>query len=243
MFKRIHKDHPVFWIKGDYKRYCITKVFLEYFATAQEAIIEKLFEIGSFNCNRVFYCDAKEGITGDTGTSVVVALKAEMKNGIIKGSFHAVLMYKDDEPIDFLPANIRMEQDKNGLIDTRVRCHPIVSKILGEDVHPILSELLICYVGISFFMDVAEITEEVVDHRQRKKIHGNKYLNKSGRKVCFLTASYLKTVIREEGFKVRGHWRWQPFGKDRKDRKLIFINTFEKKGYIRRADRIIEEKS
>jgi hypothetical protein len=55
-----------------------------------------------------------------------------------------------------------------------------------------------------------------------------------------LTSSYLKTIVRTEGFKVRGHWRWQAYGEGMKERKLIFINAFEKKGYIRRAGRLQE---
>jgi hypothetical protein len=44
-----------------------------------------------------------------------------------------------------------------------------------------------------------------------------------------------KQRINISGFPVSGHFRFQPFGKNRKDRKLIWIEEFEKKGYNRKA--------
>ena len=43
--------------------------------------------------------------------------------------------------------------------------------------------------------------------------------------------------IRTESFKVTGHWRFQPCGVGMLERKLIWIDTFEKSGYVRNKAR------
>ena len=46
-----------------------------------------------------------------------------------------------------------------------------------------------------------------------------------------------KQRINTEGFKVRGHFRLQPCGKERKENKLIWIEEFSKNGYNRKSTR------
>ena len=46
---------------------------------------------------------------------------------------------------------------------------------------------------------------------------------------------YITTVIRDEEFGVRGHWRMQPYGPGRKQRRLRYISPFVKHGYHRWA--------
>ena len=58
-----------------------------------------------------------------------------------------------------------------------------------------------------------------------------------------LDSSYFKTIIRTEGFLVRSHWRLQPCGVGKRERKLIFINSFQKHGYVRRAPALIARQS
>jgi hypothetical protein len=61
--------------------------------------------------------------------------------------------------------------------------------------------------------------------------------NKTGLKVITLTSTWLNNIVRETGFKVKGHFRLQSYGPGMTDKKLIWINTFEKKGYNRANDR------
>ena len=60
------------------------------------------------------------------------------------------------------------------------------------------------------------------------------------RDVRFLDATWYTTIVRSEGFGVRGHFRLQPCGTGRKDRKLIYINEFRKHGYVRKARLLTE---
>lgn len=61
-----------------------------------------------------------------------------------------------------------------------------------------------------------------------------KITNTSQYNVYVVDSSWNKLIIRTEGFAVRGHFRLQPCGHNMADRKLIWINAFEKEGYKRR---------
>jgi hypothetical protein len=53
--------------------------------------------------------------------------------------------------------------------------------------------------------------------------------------VTVVNSNWNITSIRTEGFDVRGHFRLQPCGVGMKEVKMIFIEPFRKKGYIRNA--------
>jgi len=53
--------------------------------------------------------------------------------------------------------------------------------------------------------------------------------------VTIVNSNWNVTSIRTEGFDVSAHFRLQPFGKGLKETKMIFIEPFKKKGYMRKA--------
>jgi len=61
-----------------------------------------------------------------------------------------------------------------------------------------------------------------------------KVYNASLNTVYVVDSSWNQLIIRTDGFAVRGHFRLQPCGPMMMDRKLIWINAFEKDGYIRK---------
>lgn len=61
-----------------------------------------------------------------------------------------------------------------------------------------------------------------------------KITNGSNNTVYVVDSTWNLIVIRTDGFAVRGHFRLQPFGHNMADRKLIWIDAFEKHGYTRR---------
>jgi hypothetical protein len=61
------------------------------------------------------------------------------------------------------------------------------------------------------------------------KIH-----NGSNKTVYVVDSSWNKLIIRTDGFAVRGHFKLQPCGVGSRDRKLIWVDAFEKHGYTRR---------
>ena len=92
----------------------------------------------------------------------------------------------------------------------------------------------------------APIEIEVVGSLKKAKssISKEKTINDTGIDVTLLDSRWFKTIIRTEGFTVRGHFRLQPYKNEAGvwDRKLIYIDEFEKHGYHRVAklDSIIE---
>lgn len=62
----------------------------------------------------------------------------------------------------------------------------------------------------------------------------DKVTNTSNNTVYVVDSSWNQIIIRTEGFAVRGHFRLQPCGEQHKDRKLIWVDAFEKHGYKRR---------
>lgn len=66
------------------------------------------------------------------------------------------------------------------------------------------------------------------------KTKSEKIYNGSPNTVYVVDSSWNKLIIRTEGFAVRGHFRLQPYGEGMRDRKLLWINAFEKNGYTRK---------
>lgn len=60
--------------------------------------------------------------------------------------------------------------------------------------------------------------------------------------VKYYDCSWFRTIIRKEGFMVRGHFRMQPYKNEKRewDYKLIYIEPYQKHGYIRTAKKVVE---
>lgn len=79
-------------------------------------------------------------------------------------------------------------------------------------------------------------TEVVILEKGRnngKSKKDGKIANMTENTVYVVDSSWNKLIIRTDGFGVRGHFRLQPCGTNMTDRKLIWINAFEKEGYKR----------
>lgn len=86
------------------------------------------------------------------------------------------------------------------------------------------------------FVELGDI--EVVTLQKNQNNGGekgkDKVHNASRNTVYVVDSSWNKLIIRTDGFAVRGHFRLQPCGINHMDRKLMWINAFEKHGYTRR---------
>jgi hypothetical protein len=65
-----------------------------------------------------------------------------------------------------------------------------------------------------------------------------KYVNETKQNITYLTSTWFTNLVKSDAFKVRGHFRLQPYGEGLKDRKLIWINEFEKEGYTAPARKL-----
>lgn len=91
-------------------------------------------------------------------------------------------------------------------------------------------------VQIEVFLQYAEIDTKYLKHHQRD-MDGVlcKYDNKSGGDITIVDSTWYTNLIKSDAFKVRGHFRMQPYGHGMQKKKLIWINEFEKEGYTREA--------
>ena len=107
-----------------------------------------------------------------------------------------------------------------------------------EDVEaPLFDANFIFFLQLLIFTELSEL--EVVELKPKEKTTSTrkegKYVNESSSNIVIVDSTWNRTSIRCEGFSVCGHFRLQPCGKDFLDRKLIYIDEFEKEGYIRNA--------
>lgn len=98
---------------------------------------------------------------------------------------------------------------------------------------------------ILLFKRYADI--EIIEAKKDKKVmlpDGETLLSESDLKINYLDCSWFRTIIRTEGFMVRGHFRLQPYKNSKKewDRKLVYIEPFQKHGYTRTAKKLINNK-
>lgn len=93
---------------------------------------------------------------------------------------------------------------------------------------------------LNLFKKYAQV--QTVDARSVRKDTPETPVVDTFRQVDILSCSWYTTIVRKEGFNVRGHFRLQPCGRGRSERKLIYINEFKKNGYIRRA-RLLTDKN
>lgn len=82
-----------------------------------------------------------------------------------------------------------------------------------------------------------EIEQGKCGKSTRSKILNDKLRNNIPFDIKIMDSTWFTTICRNEGFKVRGHFRLQPKKNDKGEwiKELIYINEFEKKGYHRLA--------
>lgn len=86
------------------------------------------------------------------------------------------------------------------------------------------------------FVELGDITvkELPAGRNNGGKKNVDKITNTSNNTVFVVDSTWNTIVVRTEGFAVRGHFRLQSCGEGHKDRKLTWIDAFEKHGYTRR---------
>lgn len=90
-------------------------------------------------------------------------------------------------------------------------------------------------IQIMTFVELGDIeVVELAGGKNNGKPKDQKIHNSSNNTVYVVDSTWNQILIRTEGFAVRGHFRLQACGVGLKDRKLTWINAFEKLGYTRR---------
>lgn len=104
----------------------------------------------------------------------------------------------------------------------------------------LIKEMYRTVVTMGMFKTYAQVETKILNPRQRPRDILCPYRNNTEFPVTFLDCKWFTTLVRSEGFNVRGHFRLQPKKKDGEwTRELIWINEFRKNGYTSHA-RILE---
>jgi hypothetical protein len=97
--------------------------------------------------------------------------------------------------------------------------------------------LLISFIVFKKYCDVE--TNTVEGNRKLKTPSGVKYVNETNKNITILDCTWFTTLVRTGAFSVGddtgGFLRWQPWGPNNAQRKLIWVSPFEKEGYTRKA--------
>lgn len=98
------------------------------------------------------------------------------------------------------------------------------------------------FVKLLMFIELSEIVYHEIKPNQKVNVSptpgrnfDNKIKNETGVDVTFVTTGWNKILVVNGEFTVSGHLRIQPYGPMRSDYKLIWIEEYKKRGYIRRA--------
>jgi len=101
----------------------------------------------------------------------------------------------------------------------------------GRDLSWWIADIML----LKTFIQYAEVESKVILANKKDRHIGVKYLNETNNKIEILDSTYFTTISREEGFGVRGHFRFQPYGPGMQQRRLQWISEFQKNGYTRQA--------
>jgi len=98
-----------------------------------------------------------------------------------------------------------------------------------KEIEDILYKML-CFVYLSDTEEVILKPGQKMGTRKSGKI-----INEVRHPLIVVTSKWNVTSVRTEGFAVSGHFRLQRVGEGRQSTRVIWIDPFEKKGYIRTA--------
>jgi len=152
----------------------------------------------------------------------------------IMGQIHFIVPNSHDFGILF---SIYIDRQNTDLIQFRSR--PEVPPIIKIETHDeILSVALSAIISAELFINFAEVETKVMkpnaqiwDERMVNAIYNNKTRNN----ITVIDSTWYQNLVSSGAFKVRGHFRFQPYGPGSSKRKLTWINDFEKEGYTRKA--------
>lgn len=118
--------------------------------------------------------------------------------------------------------------------------HLVQNKVLSKEeiineVDNLLYTNTIAYIN---FIKYAQVETKELKAGQKLKEVDCKYINETKNNVRILNSTWFTNLVKSDAFKVRGHFRLQAFGEGMKDRKLIWINEFQKSGYTAPARKL-----
>jgi hypothetical protein len=95
---------------------------------------------------------------------------------------------------------------------------------------------------ITLFIKYAKVEIKILPPGQKVKDIECNYKNETFTKIIVLDCKWMTTLVKSDGFDVRGHFRLQPKKKDGEwTKEIIWINPFKKEGYTAPARKLAHE--
>lgn len=91
------------------------------------------------------------------------------------------------------------------------------------------------FLQILIFLKYTNPDIKFIESGKKVGTRKNGFFNLTRSSITVVDSTWNTTVVRSKGFSVDGHLRLQPHGPERKQRKLIWIEPFEKEGYVRHS--------
>ncbi len=91
------------------------------------------------------------------------------------------------------------------------------------------------------FLEYAPIETKEVGANKRVKDLNVKYCNQTETNVRIIDSKWFTTLIKTQGFGVRGHLRLQAVGPGKREKRFVWVTDYVKKGYTRIAQKLQNE--
>jgi len=170
-------------------------------------------------------------IFGDT----VYMVDYEVKRGSQDQELSLYVFNKDGIPLLVFIDSAKYKTYQEGWVSNLYSSS--IKKTESEIQHFIYSTLLKVVI-FKMFKTYAEVETKEIAPNSKTKTIDCKYVNDTNFKITYLDSKWFTNLVKSDAFKVRGHFRLQPCGEGLKDRKLIWINDFEKSGYTAHARKL-----
>lgn len=89
--------------------------------------------------------------------------------------------------------------------------------------------------SLILFLKYCDLETKEIKGNSKTNHVGVKYVNNTNNNIQILDSTWFTTIVKSEGFHVRGHFRFQPCGPNMAERKLIWVADYDKEGYTRTA--------
>jgi hypothetical protein len=206
----------------------LTKPIIDPMLTAYHKLIPHRKELTD-SCRALVYMSK----AGNPHVLQYVLLVEEDRIDII-GQIHFIVPNSHDFGMLF-SAYIDRDTTDQLMFRSRPEVPPIVKIELHDEV---LNVALIAILSAELFINFAEVETKVMkpntqiwDERMVNAIYNNKTRNN----ITVIDSTWYQNLVSSGAFKVRGHFRLQPYGPGLSQRRLTWIADFEKSGYNRRA--------
>lgn len=88
------------------------------------------------------------------------------------------------------------------------------------------------------FKKYCDIETKVIEPNRKGIVAGSKYVNETKKRITVLDSTWFVNLVVSGAFEVGGHLHWYLTGPNKSIRRLQWVNTYEKDGYIRKAKAI-----